>query len=62
MFDSFLNDLVLPPISRNWPSFTLLWWFGFRLDLVFATVPAASKKTLASKVVKIDSKIIISPC
>ena len=35
---------------------------GFRLEPIFATAPAASKTALASKGVKIYSKIIISLC
>jgi len=34
-------------------------WFGFWFDLIFVTAPAASNITLASKMVKSGSKIII---
>jgi hypothetical protein len=34
--------------------------FDFKLEPIFVTAPAASKTTLAVKVVKIDSKITIS--
>ena len=36
------------------------WWKGIGLELIFTIAPAASKTTFASKVVKFDSKIIIS--
>ena len=42
--------------------FNWLWWFGFRLEPIFASAPAEILIILASKVVKSDSKIIISIC
>jgi len=35
-------------------------WFNFMLKPIYKTAPAASKKMLGLKVVKINSKIIIS--
>ena len=37
------------------------WWFGFRHETIFAAAPAASKMTLASKVIICKSKINILP-
>jgi len=31
-----------------------LWWFDFRLESIYTSVPAATKTTLDLKVVKID--------
>jgi len=49
-------------VSQIWTSWTRIWWFGFRLKPIFNTAPLSSKKTLALKVVKNNSKIIISLC
>jgi len=35
----------------------LIWWFDFRLWLIYDTILAASKILLASKVVRSDPKI-----
>ncbi len=45
-------------VSPIWASW--IWWFSFRFKPIFINTPAASKIELASKVVKIHSKIIIS--
>jgi len=37
---------------------TLLWWFGFRLEPISTTAPAALKMMLASKGVRGNSKSI----
>ena len=47
-------------MSGIWESLTWLWWLDFRLKTIFATVVAASKMTLSSKVVISDSKISLN--
>ncbi len=37
--------LVLQSVSRIWASKIFRWWFGFRLEPIFNTAPAASKNT-----------------
>ena len=51
--------MVLQCVSQIWASLTWVKFVICRLEVIFTTAPAASKMTLASKVVKIDSKIII---
>ena len=53
--NDFVRIDVVQSGSRIWTSLTWLnffVWFGFRLEPIFDTVPAASNMTLASKVVK----------
>ena len=55
---------ILQSVSRIWTSLTrlnmVMFWLGFMLKAIFDPASAALKLTLHSKVVKSDSKIIIS--
>ncbi len=44
----------------TWASKISQWWFGFRLEPIFNTAPAAFKNAARLKVVKLDPKLIIS--
>ena len=57
--DTSPNDFY-SSVSSIWASLTWLRFLIRRLVLISPTAPAASKMALTSKLVKIDSKIIIS--
>ncbi len=58
-----LDKFNLVKLGNNTERFTdlgKLWWFDFRLEPIYITAPAASNMMFGLKVIKIDSKIIIS--
>ena len=58
-FISYLSE-NLRCVSCFWTNLTCLWWLSFKLEPIVATAQTASKRLLASEVVKNDSKIVIS--
>ena len=47
-------SIYLQSVSQIWTSLNCIWWFGFKLGLIFITAPAASENDARFKVVKID--------
>ena len=59
-YDWFFKSLSSTVLVSDLGLLNLIWLFGSRLELIFATASAASKTLLNIKVVKSDLKITIS--